>query len=629
MNKTFFVFVNILFLTWIVLLEGCSTVTPVSNIKVVDFKGVSQISLGEKAMLNWSFENADNVRIIERQRNYYSTDSVLVNPDTTTVYNFVISSGADSLILKWTVYVNDTINDITTGPIPGNIQFAKPSFINSDYLRGLQTVKSASGLKKVKIMRHYYPFDNKNKVRANAILLDEYGNYFIGLGEKGSGKISINATSGCIDSPSDVVVTDFKELDLNDRQFVDFALLLDNSSIASDYFPIYEQLNTFITALEKEDRFALYNFNQNFSESIPLNYKDDIDIKELTPKKANGFSAIFKSLKHTIDILKDKGLEERKKAIVVVAYSTDNASIIYDRNDIIDYAFSADIPIYVIGVGNAVDSYSLRSVANLSGARYYQLDENEIDKISLILNEILFSQKANYSFDVPIALDRTGNCKTNCANVEFRIGDYSAYDTLKFPVVRDRHEFNYMALASFEARDTVISDEYLEPIKTLAEVMKQNPQLAIELIGNSSIEGNDKFCYSLGLKRAQAVRRMLIITGADPGKIRVRSDGSNKPLYYLQESPWMQYYNRRVELKWLDPSSLPFEIIAQINDTETEALENVEKWEDQGYRSYYERYLQNNIPVYRVKLWGFEKISDAENLARKLSKEYSIQLVVQ
>ncbi len=96
--------------------------------------------------------------------------------------------------------------------------------------------------------------------------------------------------------------------------------------------------------------------------------------------------------------------------IVLVAYSTDNASIIYDRNDIIDLAISRDIPVYVVGVGNAVDSYSLSSVANLTGAKYYNVDENELDNISLIFNEIIFAQKSGYQFDVPVSADQTGGC---------------------------------------------------------------------------------------------------------------------------------------------------------------------------------------------------------------------------
>ncbi len=629
MNKTFLVSVIGMLSFGFVFLTGCSGAKPLTKIKTVDFKGVTQSMKGEKPVLKWNFENADKVKINGIQRNYNPVDSISVSADTTKIYNFIVIKENDTLNLVWRVFVDQPASGIETGKLTDIINQTKPSYINSNFLRGVQSNKSTTDVKALKIMRHYYPFESKNSIRAKALVLDEFGNYISGFGTKGTGFIELNGTTGCTGNIKNSPVTGFREFTAeDDSNGVDFALVLDNSSIAGDYFPIYEQIKTFLKGYSQDDRFALYNFNQNFKETISLKSSKEISDSEITGVKSGGLSAIFKSLKYSIEHLTTES-DGRKKVIVLVAYSTDNASIIYDRNDIIDLAISRDIPVYVIGVGNAVDSYSLSSVANLTGAKYYDVDENELDNISLIFNEIIFAQKSGYQFDVPVSADQTGGCTIINANIEFVTVTSRCYDTLAFPTVRGRHEFNYMAVASFEFRDTVVSDEYLESAEILAGVLIQNPDLSVELIGNASIEGNDKFNYHLGLKRAQSVRKLLIQQGADPSKIRVRSDGSNNPVYYLQESQWMQYYNRRVEMRWLDPSLLPYEIVAQISETETDALGNVEKWEDLGYRSYYERYLQNNFPVYRVKIWGFSTTKDAEKTAKKLSGDYGVPFFVQ
>ncbi|MBX3044821.1 MAG: VWA domain-containing protein [Candidatus Kapabacteria bacterium] len=625
MSKTFF---KIVILTGIisgVLLCSCSSTKPVSAIKVLDFKGVTEVARGEKANLKWNFENADKVRITDLQRNYNPQDSISIAVDTTSNYRFLITRGIDTLQLLWKVYVIDTPDEISTGPVGANVKNEKPSFINSDYLRGVQSAKGSANMKSLKIMRYYYPFESRNVVRAYSLILDEFGNYISGLSEKESGFVTINAFSGCIDSPKNSPVTGFTENRIDESIPVDYIILLDNSSIASDYFPINNIIEKFVKSLSDDDRFGLYLFNQNFKEELPLTRADEI-MKLSFLFKEKGLSAIFKSLKYSIDLLNKSSDNSRKKVIVTIAYSTDNASIIYDRNDIIDLAIDSDIPIYVLGIGNAVDSYSLSSLSTLSGGRYYPVEDAAIENIQLILNEILYAQKANYQFDIPVPA--SGNCDTKVANIEFVTYQNRIHDTLKFPDIRPRHEFKYMAVASFDERDTTVTDDYLEPISMLADVLNKNPDLSIELIGNTSIEGGDKYCYNLGLKRAQAVRRQLIISGADPSKIRVSSDGSNNPVYYIQESHWMQYYNRRTELRWLDPELLPYEIIAQISETETDALSKVEDWEDKGYRAYYERYLQNNIPVYRVKIWGYKDQKSAEKIAGKLTKEYGFQFVV-
>ncbi len=628
MNKTFLklVFLNLIIST--LLFISCSSTNTISKITPTQFDGVSQIKSGESANLNWQFDNAKNVYIVEKNRNYDPIDSTNIKIDSSSVFTFVVTNDIDTLIIPWKIYVYEQVEKIETGLIPEKNKSLFTSYINSNYLKGIKKYQSGNSLKYLKIMNYIYPYKNKNIIRAKGLVLDEFGNFISGYGTQESDFISINAESACEDNFQTSLVTEFKEIEAKQDVGLDFVLLLDNSSIAGDFFPIYPQITYFVTSLGKNDRFALYSFNQNFKEIISLRHKKNINEELIKPDKFIGLSAIYKSLKKSIDKLCENN-QESQKVIVLIAYSTDNASIVYDRNDIIDLAKEKNIPIYVIGVGNAVDSYSLQNLANFSGAKYYEIEENQLNDLQNILNEILFAQKSYYQFDINIPDSEINTCTQINSKIEFQTKNNKLKDSLIIPLIRQRHEFNYMALASFNYGDTIISSDYIESILNFALVLKKNPKLAIELIGNSSIEGNEQFSYNLAMKRAQHIRKILIQNGADPSKIRVRSDGANNPIYYLQESSWMQYYNRRVEIRWLDPELLPFEIIAQTFDTESEALLNVETWETRGYKAYYERYLQNNVPIYRVKLWGYAELSEAEKVVKKINKEFAIKSFVQ
>lgn len=70
---------------------------------------------------------------------------------------------------------------------------------------------------------------------------------------------------------------------------------------------------------------------------------------------------------------------------------------------------------------------------------------------------------------------------------------------------------------------------------------------------------------------------------------------------------------------------LPYEIIADQFWTEEEAINMVNTWRERGFRSYYQRYLINNKPSYRIKLWGFETLKEAEKVVSSISSKYNVK----
>ena len=168
-----------------------------------------------------------------------------------------------------------------------------------------------------------------------------------------------------------------------------------------------------------------------------------------------------------------------------------------------------------------------------------------------------------------------------------------------------------------------ISDLFEPAIRNLAEALKSNPDLIVELVGNAGAnEGNDEQCKQLALRRARIVRQKMIESGVHPEQLRASTEGSERPLYLFPRFNWQHRYNSRLEIRWLLPEDFPYEIVADNYLSEDEANNSVEVWEDRGYKAYYQRIIQNNRPAYRVLIWGYKSEADAIEVAKKLSREY-------
>jgi len=77
--------------------------------------------------------------------------------------------------------------------------------------------------------------------------------------------------------------------------------------------------------------------------------------------------------------------------------------------------------------------------------------------------------------------------------------------------------------------------------------MNANTLLTVRLEGHADERGSREYNIGLGERRAQAVRRMLLLNGVAPAQITTVSFGEERPNSYgSDESSYTQ--NRRVEL---------------------------------------------------------------------------------
>jgi peptidoglycan-associated lipoprotein len=79
--------------------------------------------------------------------------------------------------------------------------------------------------------------------------------------------------------------------------------------------------------------------------------------------------------------------------------------------------------------------------------------------------------------------------------------------------------------------------------------LAENPRLRVRLEGHADERGSREYNIGLGERRAQAVRRMLMIQGVSADQISTVSFGEERPVAFgSSESDYAQ--NRRVEFKY-------------------------------------------------------------------------------
>ena len=79
--------------------------------------------------------------------------------------------------------------------------------------------------------------------------------------------------------------------------------------------------------------------------------------------------------------------------------------------------------------------------------------------------------------------------------------------------------------------------------------LAENSGMSVRLEGHADERGSREYNIGLGERRAQAVRRVLMLQGAQPSQISTVSFGEERPVAFgSDEDSWSQ--NRRVEFKY-------------------------------------------------------------------------------
>src|SRR6202166_2942933 len=99
----------------------------------------------------------------------------------------------------------------------------------------------------------------------------------------------------------------------------------------------------------------------------------------------------------------------------------------------------------------------------------------------------------------------------------------------------------------FDFDKSEIKPEYADIVRASAQTLTQRPGIKMKLEGNTDERGTREYNIGLGERRAQAVRRALMLQGVAESQLTTVSFGAERPAVEGDdEAAWAQ--NRRVEL---------------------------------------------------------------------------------
>ncbi len=587
--------------TWrlLVLLAVVAVLTGCSGIPIMleTVGGQKEIARGEKATFYWRFQNADYVKVSGDTVRYQAQDQTTVSPTESTNYTITAFSngGKDSLSTVWNVrvYELETPKTVQRGNEPENTQIGKvfiptPSVSTqkSSFYSGYKTVNGDAKPSQLKIVRVSYPQEKSQVFTVDVVAMDDNGNSLSGLmaDDKHTWSIKTQLTGKEEEFRPEVKEQRWSK----NSDIMKMALCVERSATSLDYDEtIRKAIGAFPFQMTSVDKLSVITFNQESNVLTPFTTKDQLNY--LAEKFGNtppkGLNSMYKIGYNTLQQFSRQN--NVRNTMVMVVSSTDNSSLIYTAEDIIKRARETNTKVYTIAVGEGVENYPLKYISAQTGGRFYYVAQERMSEITEVLREVSFSVHGYYQLQM------------------------------------------YQALSMFSFRQTIVTDEYKPLVQSLAQVLKDNPDKVIELVGHSSAEGEDDEMRKLALERTQSVRRMLSEMGVNPTQVRARALGDLKPLYYFQQAEWQKDYNRRVELRWLDASVQPFEIVAEYVYAETEAIKYTEQWEKRGYKAYYERVYMNSNSGYRVKLWGYATEDAANSEAKTIEKKYATKVSVE
>lgn len=106
-------------------------------------------------------------------------------------------------------------------------------------------------------------------------------------------------------------------------------------------------------------------------------------------------------------------------------------------------------------------------------------------------------------------------------------------------------------LVYFDYDKSAVSEDYLAILEAHADFLVRSPNKSLALEGNTDDRGSNEYNLSLGQRRADAVRDVMLANGVSEAQIETLSFGEESPVALGQtEAAWAE--NRRVEIRYHD-----------------------------------------------------------------------------
>ncbi|NLO19512.1 MAG: VWA domain-containing protein [Ignavibacteria bacterium] len=604
-------------LAFLLLLSACGSFP----IEIKQLTRELSIEEGDKATVVWKFKNALLVKTDYDNKLYNPIDSIVLQPQSATVIKITaFSSEKDSLIVFSNIEIRKKLEKFTNGeihrgPLSVEEEASAESQAASYFKKGELDYSRANPPVNFKTVGAIYPYYSPNSCLMKALILDEQGNFLRNIDEQDA--LQIEAKTYCGEDEYSQSINKIELIDDTTSDFYsDNLIILDLSSKSRNHFQVYQQILQFAKQLSSKDNLGFSMFNQSYRQIVPISEAEaaNLALSNTALPEKSGLNSLLSSIRSAIYQL--KGNSSDKKNVIVISSSSDDCSFNVDINELVQLARRNEVSIYSIGLGNEIDGYGLRFLSSATGGRHYILEEQELSLIKDALSEILFSQRTYYQFEMPLSF-HIDKCTEIKAKIDFSLNSTKISDETSIFLKEDLKYYPRFIIALYDQNKFNIESEYKQNAINIADYLLLNNSTKIEIIGHSSDDEDDQEIASL---RAAKLMEELLSLGANAEQIKVKSEKTTKPIYFEPSDKFQEKYNRRVEVKILDPKQLPYQISAERTEIESEAALLTNIWEKMGYRSYFERVIIKNNPEYQVKIWGYPTFEQAAAEADKINK---------
>ncbi len=194
------------------------------------------------------------------------------------------------------------------------------------------------------------------------------------------------------------------------------------------------------------------------------------------------------------------------------------------------------IPIGVLFIAGCADKPMATNVVQLAGDQkvlgWQDTNETQKQKVKVIVKKVYVKEKIKDSDGdgVPDSIDKCPNTPKNTA--------VNHYGCPVIATLRINFDFNKWNVKKI----------YYPQIKKVAEVLKANPALKIEIDGYTDNIGSEKYNLKLSKKRAEAIKNVLVnVYHINSKRIITKGYGEKYPLV-PNTTPTNRALNRRAEI---------------------------------------------------------------------------------
>lgn len=509
--------------------------------------------------------------------------------------------------------------DVTTGPQQPILR----SDVKSNFMRGV-TPDTAARASIIRIVGVRGSADGSTNLRL--LLLDSTGNQ---LHWRPNAWV-LAADVGCRgEAFTRTTVTRVEEqLSTAPRPQTSAVVLCDNSMMSGTMArDVVRSLRDILPDVAGRDSIGVVLFDHDLFEISPL-LPSVATTDKCNPDAvpaAEGLSAVYSACLAGLSMLSD---QKQRRVLIVVTTSDDNASVYASTADVVRRATELQTPIYIIRVGQSSRAYPYRYLSAATGGKLYSIAEDAASSVGSIVREILYASIHALNVSLPPNILSTALCEDVWLKIRFSQDSTSPmlYDSLLLPTKERAYRTSPVIVATFGDTTEVGLQAFYPILATMAEQLMTDSTMMVELIGHVSpdIKGN---ADDRAFERAEFVQSFLVAYGVRKKQITVRSDGSRRPLFYLQLDGAQRLLNNRVEARTLIADDQPYTITVDQVATEEQAGKLADTWKQRGYKAYFEPVVVNRSPTYRIKLWGYRTIAEAQkdaNGARKYRPKATI-----